>query len=359
MSETKSNLPIAIGVVALLVVLGGTGYFFSKNMKKDGAEQAAQTSAPASSEATAANNAGEPAATPEEADETTKAAQAAGDFNGIPVKPGNPVVAKVDGQDITRVDVFRYIKMMPANVQQLPPTTVYPLALEQVINTRMVQNKADKAGLENDPQVTNQLALAKQQIIRGVYIQKELDKQISDADLKAKYDEAIGKQPATEEIEASHILVDDKAKAEDIIKKLEGGADFAKLAAEFSSDPGNKDKGGELGWFSKNDMVPAFSEAAFSIKPGEISKEPVETQFGWHVIKVQDKRERAKPTFEEVKPMLLTEMRREKLEGMLDQWRKTASVERYDINGDALKGGTNEVAPAAGETPQQQPAAAE
>lgn len=358
MSETKSNLPIAIGVVALLVVLGGTGYFFSKNMKKDGSAPVAETAASAVGSSATANNVGEPTATPEETEETTKAAQAAGDFNGVAVKPGNPVVAKVDGQDITRVDVFRYIKMMPANVQQLPPTTVYPLALEQVINTRMVQNKADKAGLENDPEVTSQLALAKQQIIRGVYIQKELDKQISDADLKAKYDDVIGKQPATEEIEASHILVDDKAKAEEIIKKLEGGADFGKLAAEYSNDPGNKDKGGDLGWFSKADMVPAFSEAAFAIKPGEISKEPVETQFGWHVIKVADKRERAKPTFEEVKPMLLTEMRREKLEGMLDQWRKTASVERYDINGDAMKGETNEVAPAAGEEPKQ-PATAE
>lgn len=358
MSEPKSNLPIAIGVAALIVVLGGAGYYISNNMKKDEpavAAAASETATPQTEESSSAapasaNSAGEPAATAEETEETTKSAQAAGSFNGVDVKPGNPVVAKVDGKDISRVDVFRYIKMMPANVQQLPPTTVYPLALEQVINTRIVQNKAENAKLENDPEVAQQMAMAKQQIMRGIYIQREIDKQISDSDLKAKYDEAIGKAPDTKEIKAAHILVADKEKAQELIKKLKDGEDFAKLAAENSADPGNKDKGGELGWFAKTDMVPAFSEAAFAMSKGEVSKEPVETQFGWHVIKVEDERTRAKPAFEEVKPMLMTELRREKLEKMLESWRKTASIEKYDINGDPVKAGTDEVAPAAGDT---------
>ena len=341
MSEPKNNAPLIIGVVALLAIAGGAAFYFSKNMTKDAAPAVtADASAPATADTAASEQAatapasgnGEPAVTPQEETETTEAAKAG--FNGVDVKPGNPVVAKVDGNDITRVDVFRFIKMMPANVQQLPPQAVYPLALEQVINTRLVQNKAEKNGLENDPEVQQQLSMAKQQIVRSVYVQRELDKEISDSDIKAKYDAEIGKIPATEEIKAAHILVDSEAKAKDIIAKLQAGGDFGKLEAENSADPGNKDKGGDLGWFAKTDMVPEFADAAFKLGKGETSKAPVKTQFGYHVVKVEDKRERAKPTLDEVKPQILAELRREKLETMLNGWRESAKIEKFDINGD-------------------------
>lgn len=362
MSQPKSNLPIIIGVVALLLTLGGAAFYFSKNMSKDVPASAdISPDAPETEQASNAvpasgNDSGEPAATPEETDETTKAAQSAGSFDGVEVKPGNPVVARVDGKDITRVDVFRYIKMMPANIQQLPPTSVYPLALEQVINTRIVQNQAEEADLANDPEVQKQLSMARQQIIRSIYVQRQVEGQISESDLKKKYDDMIGKAPAVEEIKASHILVEDEAKAKEIIAKLNEGGDFSKLAAENSADPGNKDKGGDLGWFSKNDMVPAFADAAFALKKGELSKEPVQTQFGWHIIKVEDSRERPKPTFEEVKPQIQVELRREKLEAMLSQWREASKIEKFDINGDPVKE-QPQVAPAAGDA--SAPAAAE
>jgi peptidyl-prolyl cis-trans isomerase C len=348
MSQSNNNLPIILGVVALLAVGSGAAFYFSKNMSNKGALAIADQSAPSSSETAAAPAAGngEPPVT---AEETKEAEEAAIKFQGVEVKKGNPVVATVDGKDITRVDVFRYIKMMPANVQQLPPQAIYPLALEQVINTRLVQNKAESAGIENDPEVQQQLAMAKQQIIRSVYVQRAVDKEISDADLKKKYDDVVGKTPAIEEVKASHILVDSEAKAKDIIAKLNDGGDFAKLAAENSGDPSNKDKGGDLGWFSKQDMVPEFAEAAFKIPEGKISETPVKTQFGFHVVKVEDKRERPKPSFEEVKPMLQVELRREKLEAMLDGWKSASKVEKFDINGDPLKAQAD-VAPAAGES---------
>lgn len=349
MSEQKNNTPLIIGAVALLVVLGGGVLFATKNMTKDVPETAQASAAPAAGgQVSAASNTGEPPASAEEADEVTRTATAAGAFDGVTVKQGNPVIAKVDGRDITRVDVFRYIKMLPQNIQQLPPTAIYPMAVEQVINTRVVQNKAEESGLENDPEVLEQLNMAKQQIIRSVYVQREVDKQISDSELKKLYDEQIGKIPAVEEVKAAHILVDSEAKAKDIIAKLDAGADFAKLAAENSADAGNKDKGGEVGWFAKQDMVPEFSEAAFKLAKGSISQTPVKTQFGYHVVKVEDKRERPKPAFAEVKPMLQVEARREKLESMLAGWRKNAKIENFDINGDAVKA-QPDVAPAAGE----------
>lgn len=346
MSEPKNNMPIILGVVALLAVGGAAAFYFSNNMTKD-APAIAQQASPATGDTAAAPSAGsdngEPPVT---AEETKEAEDVAASFEGVEVKKGNPVVATVDGKDITRVDVFRFIKMMPANVQQLPPQAIYPMALDQVVNTRLVQNKAEASGLENDPEVQQQMAMAKQQIIRSVYVQRAVDEEISDADLKKKYDEAIGGQPDVEELKAAHILVDSEAKAQDIIAKLKDGGDFAKLAAENSGDPGNKDKGGDLGWFAKQDMVPEFADAAFKIGKGNVSETPIKTQFGYHVVKVEDKRNRAKPSFEEMKTVLQTEVRREKLEAMLQEWKSAAKIEKFDINGDPIA--EPEVAPAAG-----------
>ncbi len=370
----NNKLPAIIGVIALLLVAGGAAFYYSKDMKNESAPvtaDAAQVDQAAPAAGTDGEEAGEQAAAPAEksepavpAEEEDEAAKAAGSIEGVTVEQGNPVVARVDGQDITRVDVFRYIKMMPAAVQQLPPAQVYPLALEQVIDTRMVQNKAENAGLENDPEVKAQVSMAEQQIVRSVYVQREVDRQISESDMKKKYDGTVGKAPAVQEINASHILVATEEDAKKIIEELGKGEDFAKLAAKYSADPGNKDKGGELGWFAKQDMVPEFSDAAFKIAKGEVSKTPVKTQFGYHVVKVNDKRERPKPSFEELKPMLQVELRREKLEAMLENWRKSAKVERFDINGKPVKAEEKQedVAPSAGavEAPAADaPAAAE
>lgn len=357
MPKSKNNMPMILFAVAFVILAAAGMIYFSKNMKKDGAPaEVAAASETQTAPAAGSNNTGEPPATAEEEQEVTKAATEG--FNGVEVKPGNPVVAKVDGNDITRVDVFRFIKMMPANIQQMPPQAVYPMAVEQVINTRLVQNKAEAANMENDPEVQEQMNMARQQIIRSIYVQREIDKQISDSDLKKKYEETVGAQPDVKEARAAHILVDSEAKAKEIIAKVQSGEDFAKLASENSSDPGNKDKGGELGWFAQGDMVPEFSEAVFKMKKGDVSKEPVKTQFGWHVVKLEDLRNRPKPTFDETKEMLKTELRREKLEAMLQNWRQTAKIEKFDINGDPEKA-QSDVAPAAGEAPAPETAPAQ
>lgn len=265
-------------------------------------------------------------------------------IEGKEVEPGNPVVAEVDGQPITRVDVFRYIQTMPENIQQLPPSTVYPMALEQVIDTRMVQNRADSKGLENDPEVEKQMAMAREQIVRSIYIQREVDQQISESDMKKKYDEYIASLEPVEERHARHILVDNEEKARDVIKKLKEGADFEALAKENSSGP-SAEKGGDLGWFSKTDMVPAFAEAAFAAPKGAFTSEPVKTQFGWHVIKIEDARQRPAPSFEELQPVIQAELRRETIGELVKKWRGDSDITVYDINGTPM----NNTAPAAGD----------
>ncbi|MCD8526323.1 MAG: peptidylprolyl isomerase [Alphaproteobacteria bacterium] len=259
---------MALGAV-VLVALGGVGYF-GYQMQKSAGDVA--------SEEPAAGTAPDAAAT--EAQNS--------------VSPGNPVVAKVGDMEVTRLDVFNFIRELPENVRSMPVNQLYPLALDQVINNKIVNEKAGKANLADNAEVQKQLAEAKEQIIRSVFIQQELDKRITDDKLKAAYDKYVKELPKVEEVKARHILVKDEAKAKELIEKIKGGASFEELAKENSTD-GTAAQGGELGYFAKASVVPEFGEAAFSLKPGTMSETPVKTQFGYHVIQVEDKRMRPAP----------------------------------------------------------------
>lgn len=336
-NQKKNTTTIVSIALALLVAAGGAYFVMNKGTAPEGSSATAEISVQSNDVATAAGEekpAKESASTPQ--------GQTAS-FEGVKVKPGNPIVAKVDGKEITRVDVYRYVQTMPANIQKLPATKVYPLAVEQVINTRVIQNKAETADLSDDPEVKQQLAIAKQQIMRGIYVQREVSKKISEGDVKKAYKKYISSVPDVEERNARHILVETEDEAKAVIAKLKEGADFAVLAKESSKGPTGS-KGGDLGWFAKTDMVPEFAEVAFTSKKGSVTDTPVKTQFGWHVIKVEGVRQRAKPTIEQAKPMIEAELRRKALEGLVQDWRKKAKVEQFNINGGPL----NATAPAAG-----------
>ena len=338
-SKNKKALPI---VIVALIAIAGAGYFL---YQKSAGMGDGMTTASAPAPAAADNN----AATQQAAVETAagnadagKPQQNAPQLSGeqLTVIPGNPVVAKVDGKDIFRTDVYRFIQTMPPNVQQMPAVTVYPMAMEQVINTRIVQTKADEANITESEQFAREMEMAKQQIARNLFIQQEVDKKISDDKLKKKYDALLKETPDVEERRARHILLETEDKAKAVIKQLQAGGNFEELAKELSKGPTGP-KGGDLGYFAKGEMVPEFSDKAFSMKPGDVSQEPVKTQFGFHVIKLEDVRERPKPQFEQVKSVIEAEMRREVLAEMMEDWRKKAKIEQFDINGDPLKKGAN------------------
>lgn len=273
-----------------------------------------------------------------------------GDFQ---VEEGNPVVATVDGKDITRVDVYRFIQTMPANMQQLPAAQVYPVALDQVINTRIVQSKAASADVENSPEFQREIDIARQQIMRNLFLQKQVDSKISEDKIKKDYEKFIKDIPDLEERRARHILVETEEKAKAVVERLKkDDADFAKLAAELSIGP-TKSRGGDLGYFAKNEMVKAFSDAAFGMEKNSILETPVKTQFGYHIIQLVDIRDRPKPSYEQFAPSAIAEMRREVMQDLLDGWRKKAKIEQFDINGKPLKKGANVI----GIVPEEQPAA--
>ena len=263
-----------------------------------------------------------------------KPAAAAGENSSIQM--GDPVVAEIGGEKVLRSEVFNYISTLPEQIRQMPLQTLFPLALDQVLNNKIIGMKADQAKMETDPEVTKLLETAKGQIVRNVYVERELNKAISQKDLLKAYEKMLEGFERVEEVHARHILVADEAKAREIIAKLDGGAKFEDLTKE-SSDAPTAQNGGDLGFFAKAEMVPEFAEAAFKIAPGSYSKDPVKTQFGWHVVKVEEKRQRPEPQFEAVKPQLEAQVRREQLNRMLEKWQKDASIKKYDINGEPVK----------------------
>lgn len=258
------------------------------------------------------------------------------------MKAGDPIVASVSGEDIKRSDVMNFISSLPEQLKQMPMEQLFPLARDQVINNRLISKKADAANLASDPEVVKALAQAKEQIIRNVYLQRQVDAQITDQKLQARYKELLDKVSNIQEVHARHILfpADEKAKAEEAIKKLNSGAKWEDVAKEYSTGPTGK-SGGDLGFFSKDEMVPEFADAAFALDAGKYTKEPVKTQFGWHVIQVLEKRKKPEPSFEQVKPQLEAQLRQETLQGMIDQWVKDAKITRLDINGQPEKAEDN------------------
>jgi peptidyl-prolyl cis-trans isomerase C len=198
--------------------------------------------------------------------------------------------------------------------------------LDQYIKMQVAADEAVKNGVEKDPKVRDQLSLARMQVLMQAGMQKYLDAHpVQDSELRPEYDRQVAALPR--EYHARHILVDDQAAAVAITKQLQGGADFAKLAAKRSKDDSRKN-GGDLGWFTLDSMVKPFSDAVRTLAPGELTREPVHSEFGWHVIKLEESRASSAPPFDEVKDRVKTYVQRKKLQEHLDELVKAAKVEK-------------------------------
>lgn len=237
----------------------------------------------------------------------------------------DPLVATVNGKEIYRSEVLEAARSLPpqyqSQIQQL-----FPMLVERMVDFRLLSEAAGAAGLAQDEEVKRRLAKLEDDVMREVYIQRQIDKRVDAAALRKGYDEFLAANPAKPEVHARHILVEDEAVAKELIAKLDGGADFAELAKESSTGP-SASRGGDLGYFTAEQMVPEFSESAFELEDGEHSKSPVKTQFGWHVIKVEGRRESAPPAFEDMEQQLREELSREAVSTVLSDLRSGAEVE--------------------------------
>lgn len=251
-------------------------------------------------------------------------------------KAADPVVAKVDGATIKRSDVVREINTLGPQVSQIPIQTLYPQVLERLIATQVVAAKGYAEKLENKPEAKERLKRAEEQVVADLYLNQTIMPKITEDKIKARYNEIVKKVKPEDEVRARHILVPTEAEAKEIIEQLKNGADFAKLAAEKSKDSGSMKEGGDLGYFGRGAMVKPFADAAFEMKPGELSDKPVKTDFGWHVIKVEDKRKSSPPPMEAVQDQIRTQLGNEMMTDIVKGLVAKAKVERYNIDGSPL-----------------------
>jgi peptidyl-prolyl cis-trans isomerase C len=248
---------------------------------------------------------------------------------------GDPVVAVVNGKTLKRSDVITSAQSLPAQYRT-QIDQLFPQLVDRLIDITLMVEEGRKQGLQNDPEVKTIVADYEDQAVRQVLLKHFLAGKITDDELKKRYEAEVTKVPPTEELRASHILVKTEAEAKDIIKQLQGGADFAKLAKDKSTDTGSGAAGGDLGYFAEGDMVPEFYAAAAKLKKGEYSKDPVKSQYGWHVILLTDKRTKEPPKFEEVKDQIKDEITQELVAAWLADLHKAAKIQKFGPDGKPL-----------------------
>ncbi len=247
------------------------------------------------------------------------------------------VVAKVNGKNLTESDLKYAEAEIGADIGNLPEATRRRVLVEYLIENQLFADAAETQKLGSGTAFDERLQYWRRRALRETYFDTSVKSAVSEADARKLYDEQvaqIAKAKPEEEVKASHILVKEEDKAKEIVAKLKGSDDkaFAEAAKANSLDPGSKDDGGSLGYFGRGQMVPQFEEAAFKLQKGEVSA-PIQTQFGWHIIKVEDRREKATPKIPEfaaVKDRIMASMMHKKAQETLDGLRSKAQLEYVD-----------------------------
>ncbi|GLR21827.1 MULTISPECIES: peptidylprolyl isomerase [Alphaproteobacteria] len=239
------------------------------------------------------------------------------------------VVAKVGKLEITQSDLDLAIANLDPQLAQLPDEQKKVAALSGAIDVKLLAGAADSEGLRDDAEFKKRMAFIADRELHNTYFKKHVVDAVTEDEVKARYEKEVAALPKQVEISARHILVKTEEEAKAIIAELDAGKDFIELAKEKSTDP-NKSEGGDLGYFTKGRMVPEFEEAAFAMEKGSYSKTPVKTQFGFHVIKVEDKRDAAPPAYDTVAQQVRQLVMRDKYLEIIEKAKAEQTVEVLD-----------------------------
>ncbi len=246
------------------------------------------------------------------------------------------VVATVNGEAIRNSDMTMFYDSLPDQYRQVPMESLYAQLIEGLVETRLLAQAARKVGLMDDITVKQRLAFVTIDVLQQAYLDRLLETEITDERLRAAYAEMAATIEPVDEISARHILLADEDAAKAVIEELDGGGDFASLAKKRSTGPSGSN-GGDLGYFTKEQMVAPFAEAAFALAPGEYTKLPVKTQFGWHVIMVEDQRVSGPPSFEASQAELSRDIAKEFVLEFMAELRDAAEISRYDPQGNEME----------------------
>lgn len=241
----------------------------------------------------------------------------------------NKVLATVNGVKLTQGEVDQASSDLDPQFSRLPDDQRRLAALAALVDIKVLAGAAKTEKLDESADFKQRIEFLKDRALHNEYFQTAIVDKISDADVRARYDKEIAAMPAKNEVRARHILVKTEDEAKAIIKKLEGGAKFEDLAKESSTD-GSASQGGDLGYFGEGMMVPEFEKAAFALEVGGYTKEPVKSQFGYHIIKLEDKRQQQPPAFDEVKDQVRSIVIREKYIEMVKKLRDSSKITYED-----------------------------
>lgn len=248
-------------------------------------------------------------------------------LSALPAVAADDVVARVNGKDITTAEVQMATDVFGEQLAQVPEAQRQSMVIDALVDMHVMADAAAAAGTADSPKYKARMAFLEAQALRNTYVEDEVQGKVSDDEIKARYEKDVAGYVAPEEVHARHILVKTEDEANAILKQLADGGDFQAIAKEKSEDPGSKANGGDLGFFSKGQMVPEFEAEAFALKPGETSTKPVKTQFGYHIIKVEEKRAQPVPTLDQVREQVVQMVQRDKYQDMLTKMRAAAKIE--------------------------------
>ncbi|MDY8110548.1 peptidylprolyl isomerase [Fulvimarina sp. 2208YS6-2-32] len=264
---------------------------------------------------------------------------AAGLLSGAAAFAQSPVVATVGSEEITEADLAAAQAEIGSDFQRVPEEQRKIAVLAALIDIKALAQEAEKASMQDNPETTATIDFLRDRTLHNAYFAKEGVETVTEEELRARYEKEIAAVEPQEEVHARHILLKSEADAKAVIQELQDGTDFAELAKEKSTGPTGPN-GGDLGFFSAGQMVPEFEKAAFALEPGSFTTEPVQTQFGWHVIKVDEKRKAEGPSFEQVQEQIQRVVLQEKYVGLVGKAREELGVTYVDP---AVKGQMDEL----------------
>jgi peptidyl-prolyl cis-trans isomerase C len=247
----------------------------------------------------------------------------------------DPVIGSVDGKLIYLSDLTRVTNTLPEQMRSMPFDSVMPVLLERLIDHEALTMTARRAGLDKKPEIQREMQAAADLVLERAWLTRITPSQVTEAAIEARFNREYASRPATDEVRARHILVGSEAEAKSVIDELKGGADFATVARVVSKDPDGK-QGGDLGFFRRDQVWPGFADVAFSLQPGQVGSVPIHNEFGWHVVKVEERRLVAPPTLSEVRDKIRQELTTQAVQGAIADARSQMIIHKFNLDGSEI-----------------------
>ena len=250
----------------------------------------------------------------------------------------DPVIGSVDGKLIYLSDLTRVANTLPEQMRNLPFDSTMPVLLDRIIDHEALTMTARRAGLDKSQETQREMRAAADLVLERAWLARLIPSKVTDAAIAARFNRQYANRPATDEVRARHILVGTETEAKAVLEELKGGADFASVARVVSKDPDGK-QGGDLGFFRRDQVWPGFADVAFSLQPGQVGTTPIHNEFGWHIVKVEERRLVAPPTLSEVRGQIREELTAEAVRAAIADARGQMIIHKFNLDGSEIDPG--------------------